>query len=130
MFVDDIKQSFFKSNIVTSSHQRCSVRKGALRNFAKLTGKHLCQSLCSNNVAGLRPTTLLKKRLYNYLKRDSGTGVFLWFLRSFPLREFWKRKCFLGLFNFKKSLEKSNIQGDILNEWYCYFYHEFLMLRM
>ena len=28
-----------------SSHQRCSVRKGALRNFAKLTGKHKCQSL-------------------------------------------------------------------------------------
>ena len=26
-------------------HQRCSVRKGALRNFAKFTGKHLCKSL-------------------------------------------------------------------------------------
>ena len=24
--------------------QRCSVRKGVLRNFAKFTGKHLCQS--------------------------------------------------------------------------------------
>ena len=30
---------------VKSSHRRCSVRKGALRNFAKFTGKHLCQSL-------------------------------------------------------------------------------------
>ena len=28
-----------------SSHQRCSVRKGVLGNFAKFTGKHLCQSL-------------------------------------------------------------------------------------
>ena len=28
-----------------SRHRRCSVRKGVLRNFAKLTGKHLCQSL-------------------------------------------------------------------------------------
>ena len=28
-----------------SSRQRCSVRKGILRNFAKFTGKHLCQSL-------------------------------------------------------------------------------------
>ena len=28
-----------------SSHQRCFVRKGVLRNFAKFTGKHLCQSL-------------------------------------------------------------------------------------
>ena len=24
-----------------SSHRRCSVRKGVLRNFAKFTGKHL-----------------------------------------------------------------------------------------
>ena len=29
-----------------SSHQRCSMKKSVLRNFAKLTGKHLCQSLC------------------------------------------------------------------------------------
>ena len=36
-----------------SSHQRCSVRKGALRNFAKFTRKHLCQSLFFNKVAGL-----------------------------------------------------------------------------
>ena len=28
-----------------SSHWRCSVRKGVLRNFAKFTGKHLCESL-------------------------------------------------------------------------------------
>ena len=25
-----------------SSHRRCSVRKGVLRNFVKFTGKHLC----------------------------------------------------------------------------------------
>ena len=31
--------------------------------FAKFTGKHLCQSLFFNKVAGLRPATLLKKRL-------------------------------------------------------------------
>ena len=40
---------------VRSSHQRCSVKKGVLRNFAKFTGKHLCQSLFFNKVAGLRP---------------------------------------------------------------------------
>ena len=45
-----------------SRHQRCSVRKGVLRNFAKLT-EHLCQSLFFNKVTGLRPATLLKKRL-------------------------------------------------------------------
>ena len=44
-----------------SSHRRCSVKKGALRNFAKLTGKYLCQSLFFNKVAGLWPVTLLRK---------------------------------------------------------------------
>ena len=33
---------------------RCSVKKGVLRNFAKFAGKHLCQSLFFNKVAGLR----------------------------------------------------------------------------
>ena len=34
--------------------RRWSVNKGALRNFAKFTGKHVCQSLFFNKVAGLR----------------------------------------------------------------------------
>ena len=34
-----------------SSHQRCSVKKGVLKNFAKFTEKHLCQSLYFNKVA-------------------------------------------------------------------------------
>ena len=46
-----------------SSHQSCSVKKSVLRNFTKFTGKHLCQSLFFNKFAGLRPATLLKKRL-------------------------------------------------------------------
>ena len=44
-----------------SSHWRCSVRKGVLRNFAKFTGKLLCQSLFFNKVAGLRPASLSKQ---------------------------------------------------------------------
>ena len=42
-----------KVRIGRSSHRRCSVRKGVLRNFGKFTGKHLCQSLSFNKVAGL-----------------------------------------------------------------------------
>ena len=48
-----------------SSHQRCSMKKGVLRNFTKFTGKHLCQSLFFNKVTGLRPATLLEKRLWH-----------------------------------------------------------------
>ena len=47
--------------------QRCSVRKGVLRNFAKFTGKHLARISFLINLQ--RPATLLKK--------DSGAGVFL-----------------------------------------------------
>ena len=48
-----------------SSHRRCSVRKGVLGNFIKFTGKHLCQNVFFNKVAGLRPATLLKRRLWH-----------------------------------------------------------------
>ena len=59
-----------------SSHRRCSVRKSVVRNFAKFTGKHLCQTLFFNKVSGMRPGTLFKKRL-------SFTGAFPWILRNF-----------------------------------------------
>ena len=45
-----------------SSHRRCSVRKGVLRNFSKFTGKHMCKNLSFNKVAGC---------LQCYLKRGS-----------------------------------------------------------
>ena len=48
-----------------SSHQRCSIIKGAFINLAKFTGKHLFQSLFLNKVAGLRSATLLRKRLWH-----------------------------------------------------------------
>ena len=35
------------------------------RNFAKFTGKHLCRSLFVDKVGGLRPGTLLKKRIWH-----------------------------------------------------------------
>ena len=38
-----------------SSHQSCSFKKGFLKNVAKFTGKHICQNLFFNKVAGLRP---------------------------------------------------------------------------
>ena len=58
-------QSYLVEAKVRSSHRRCSIRKGVLRNFAKFTGKHMCQSLFLNKVAGLRPTaSLLKERLW------------------------------------------------------------------
>ena len=46
------KKRFFCANKSrSSSHRRCSVRKGVLRNFTKFTGKHLCQRLFFDKVA-------------------------------------------------------------------------------
>ena len=54
-FTDKVEKDMFGS-----SHRRCSVTKGVLRNFARFTGKPLCQSLFYNKVVDLRPETLLK----------------------------------------------------------------------
>ena len=51
--------------MLRSSHPEVLCKKGVLRNFAKFTGKHLCQGLFLNKVADLRPATLLKKRLWH-----------------------------------------------------------------
>ena len=47
------KVKFFKK-VTEAVAQRCSVRKGVLRNFAKFRGKHMWQGLFFNKVAGLR----------------------------------------------------------------------------
>ena len=67
---------------VRSSRPEVFCKKGVLRNFAKLTEKHVCQSLFFNKVAGLTPATLLKMRLWH-----SGFPVnFAKFLRTFFYR--------------------------------------------
>ena len=45
-----------------SSHRRCSVREDVLRNFAKFTGKHLCQGLFLSGPDGCN---FIKKRLWH-----------------------------------------------------------------
>ena len=47
-----------------SSHRRCSVRKDVLRNFAKFTGKHLCQTA--------RVSFLIKlQAVCNFVKKET-----------------------------------------------------------
>ena len=55
------------SQSIRSNHQKCSVKKGVLRNFAKFTGKHLYQSLFFNKVSG---------GACNFLKKETLTQVF------------------------------------------------------
>ena len=62
-FWEIFKNTFFTEHFRDrSSYRRCSVKKGVLRNFAKFTGKHLCQRLFL-----IRPghATLLKKSFWH-----------------------------------------------------------------
>ena len=47
-----------------SSRPEVFCKEGVLRNLLKFIGKHLCQGLFFNKVAGLRLAILLKKRLW------------------------------------------------------------------
>ena len=67
-FVEDLQAAGFETP-GRSSRPEVFCEKGVLTNFGKFTGKHLCQSLFFNKIAG--------GRLQIYLKRDSGSAVFL-----------------------------------------------------
>ena len=47
-----------------SSHRRSSIEKVVLKNFAKFTGKHLCQSLFFDKVAGEKKKRTLAQVFY------------------------------------------------------------------
>ena len=65
-------QSLLAHRLIFNQRQPPEVfyKKGVLRNFAKFTGKHLCQRVFFNG-------------LQLYQKRLSGTIVFLWILPNF-----------------------------------------------
>ena len=70
-------------------------KKSVVKDFAKFTKKHLCQSLLFNKVAGLRP--LLKKRLWNM--RFSVN--FAKFYRTlFFIEHLWWFLCFASVMEF------------------------------
>ena len=66
-------------------------KKAVLRNFAKFTRKHLCQSLFFNKVTGLQL----------YYKRDSGTGVFL------PILRYLQKYVAASVCNLSATIKKS-----------------------
>ena len=50
-----------------------SVKKGAFKNFAKFTGKHLCQSVFFNKVAGQADCSGLHKSVSDALEAATGS---------------------------------------------------------
>ena len=94
---------------IRSSRPELFYKKGALRNFAKFTGKRLCQSLFFNKDAGL-----------SHLKRDSGTGVFQWILRNFWEHLFLQNTsggcfCYIHVLPYTKIHERGKVHSDFLS---------------
>ena len=93
---------------------------GVLRNFSKFTGKHLCQSLFFNKVAGLRP------KACNFIKRETLAQVLsceLWeicknifFYRTPPVAVSVRTR----YFNFTKQIKDffffCNVSSNYSNE--------------
>ena len=98
----------FDSQFMKAVARRCSVKKSGLRNFAKFTGKHLCQSFFFNKVADLRPETLLKKRLWH----RCFTLNFVKFLRTPFLTEYSG-----GCFCSNRELEKEDAEDGTKYEF-------------
>ena len=83
-------------------------KKAVLRNFPKLTGKHLCWSPFFNKIAGLRPASLLKKRLKHrcftvnfekFLKTPFFSEHLWWLLLNFADFFFWRDRDLTNLRN-------------------------------
>ena len=76
-----------------SSHRKRSLRKGVLRNFAKFTGKHLCQRLFFNQVADLSLQLYKKGTLtqvfsceFSEISKNTFFTEHLWPTASGPIR--------------------------------------------
>ena len=91
--------------VIRNSHLELLFKEGILSNFAKFTGKRLCRSShrrCSINKAlGLRPATLLKKRVWlrcfpvNFAKFPRTpfiTKHFRWLILTYLFMHFCVRK--------------------------------------
>ena len=96
---------------ITKRRSRCEVfcKKGVPKNFKKITRKHLCWSLFFNKVAGLRPETLLKKRVQ---QRCFPVNFVKFFKNTFFKEHLWwlllyKRFIFVNFLSRKKFWNKS-----------------------
>ena len=94
---------------------RCSATKNIFENFAKFTGKHLGQSFFFNKVAGLRPATLVKRRLWHRFFPVN----FAKFLRTpFIIEHLWWQLLSIILYLSQSTIEeKKQLQNQVV--WGC-----------
>ena len=99
-----------------SSHQRCSLRNGVLRNFTTFTEKHLRQSLFFNKVAGLSSPTLC--RTIDTLVKTSLSLVLLFVGLLKVLSKRWNRSYDYSSWLFQLLLCDNQLSG--ISEHYLY----------
>ena len=126
-----------------SSQQRFSIEKGVLGNFIKFTGKHQCQSLFLNKVAGLRQHLFSKNAFFMehlwWLLLIWRRFQRLWLIFclkeiAFQLREIINvSDCNLAMF-FKKIFSKLYYRVDLNTvkgeKFYFLFYFYFTFLTL
>ena len=96
---------FWRSYKDRSSRPDVFCKKRVLRNFAKFTGKHLCQ----------RPRPVI------LAKRDSGTGVFMWIFREISKKTFYYRTPLVAVSYKKLFIEFFFIEEFYWNSWTVLF---------
>ena len=79
-----------------SCHLEVFCKKGALENFAKVTRKYLCQSLCFNKVAELRPETLAQAFSCEFCEIFKNT-LLRWLLHRWFVRMFGSVEIIISL---------------------------------
>ena len=83
-----ISSRFMFPLLSRSSHQRCSVRKGVLRNFAQFIGKHLCQSLFLIKLHGLHRLQETPAQVFSWefceIFKNTFSAEHLWTTASEP----------------------------------------------
>ena len=99
-----------------SSHWRCSMKKSALWNFGKFTGKHQCQRLFFNNVVGLWETASDIKFIYieNVVK-------LVLFVLSWPLKDLIWPVVLLFFYSWWQA-EEQYLFAALLVVSYLFFY--------
>ena len=112
MFLKRCGRNFQSLNAIKHRSSRPEVfcKKGFFRSFEKLTGKHLCQSLFFNKVAGLRPwhrcfpVNFIMKHLWWLLLKSIATLFSIWKASRNRV------SCFSSLF-----LTKVNVSINVLD---------------
>ena len=95
----------FFISVLRSSHPDVFCEKGVLRNFAEFTGKHLCQSLFFNKVAG---------GAWNFIKKETLAQVFSCEFRDITKNTFFYRTRLVAA----SASPRSCLRGYI---WICWY---------